>query len=350
MDSGHTPDATTTASRTSPARRRRWLFWLCATYAIGAIAYWLCIRYLGDRWWPATILLFAPRWPWLLPATILIPLAIRKKKLAWIPLLTVCFVVGPLMGFSVPWRRWFSSADSKGELRLLVCNVHHNELDLPAMDRYIAGSAPGIVLLQDYSGHDASPLLMKPDWHRYRLGEIFIASRYPILHTYDLHLERVAGVDDSDLPVRTGSAVCFDVQTPTETVHVLNLHLASPHGGIRAFRRDMNKGIRRLEMNTARRRKESQVISDWLRAQTGPVIIAGDFNTPAESPIYREFWSGYPDAFASAGFGFGYTHISPFSELRIDHLLTTPGITCTSCETGPPCGTPHRPMLVDLRM
>ena len=36
-------------------------------------------------------------------------------------------------------------------------------------------------------------------------------------------------------------------------------------------------------------------------------ILAGDFNLPVDSAIYREYWSGYRDAFSDAGWGFGYT-------------------------------------------
>lgn len=315
---------------------------------MGAVAFWLAIRYAGDRWWPATILLYAPRWPWLLPAPILIALAIRRPKVLWLPVLTAGFVLGPLMGFSIPWGRTAAATRAGEKVRLLVCNVHRQELDRAALDAYIRQAAPEVVLLQDYSGQDASPTLADPGWNRYRLGEIFIASRFPIARVHDLHLERITSPDDAESPRRTGSAACFDLQTPAGIVHVVNLHLASPHAGLRMLMHEPARGIRRLQANSLRRWQESRQVCQWLAEQTGPVIVAGDFNTPAESPIYRQFWAAYPDAFPTAGFGFGYTHFSSLSELRIDHLLTGTGIDCTGCEIGPPCGTPHRPIRADL--
>jgi endonuclease/exonuclease/phosphatase family metal-dependent hydrolase len=241
------------------------------------------------------------------------------------------------------------SQDPAGQpLRILFCNVHREELNRDALDAYLMQSRPQVILLQDYGLPDSTPILANSSWHKYRIGEIFIASEYPIVHVHDMHLERITGDDDKDLPRRFGTAASFDLQMPAGIVHVINLHLTSPHGGLRVLVKSPHKGIHRLETNSIRRENESRQITDWLATQSGPFVVAGDFNTPAESPIFRNYWSKYPDAFLVAGFGLGFTHLSPFSELRIDHLLTGPGVTCTNYQVGPPCGTPHRPVLADL--
>ena len=323
---------------------------LCLLYALGVLSFWLLIRYLGDHWWPATILLYSPRWPWLLPLFLLLPLTFRRraKKWMWLTFFAGLFALGPLMGLSLPWRRL--AQDSKGlKVRMLVCNVHQSELDMPALDAYVRQVEPQVVMLQDYSRRrDLMPAISGPGWHHYQVGEIFIASRYPLVHVYDLNLQRIHGKDDVDPLRRTGAAVCFDLDTSAGVLHLVDLHLASPHPALRTLRHNLPMAVQRLEANSTRRWNESQQITDYLATLRGPFILAGDFNTPAESPIYRHFWWQYPDAFPAAGFGFGYTHFSWLSELRIDHLLTSPGISCTAYHTGPPCGTPHRPMVADL--
>ena len=40
---------------------------------------------------------------------------------------------------------------------------------------------------------------------------------------------------------------------------------------------------------------------------TAPFLIAGDFNMPADSTIYRRCWSTFTNVFSGAGFGFGHT-------------------------------------------
>lgn len=356
-DSARTPElpspseATAPAARgTKPRRRNPLVPSFCLAYALGVLAFFILIRYFGDYWWPATVLLYAPRWPWLLPLFVLLPLTLRRreKKWVWLTFAAGVFVLGPLMGLSIPWRRLASPQASGEKLRVLVCNVHRAEVNPAALDAYIGQMQPQVVLLQDYSPRDAGPAFSGPGWHHYQLGEIFIATRFPLKKAHDFHLERIPASDDGDVTHRTGSAVCFDLQTASGPLHVVDLHLASPHPALRTLTRDHIKAAMRLEANSARRWRESQQISDWLATQHGPLIIAGDFNTPAESPIYRRFWWKYPDAFPTAGFGFGYTHLSWLSEMRIDHLLTSGGITCTGFQTGPDCGTPHRPMVADL--
>jgi vancomycin resistance protein VanJ len=340
------------ASTAAPRRRRPLVPLLCLAYAIGVLAFFVLIRYLGDHWWPATILLYAPRWPWLVPLFALLPLTLyrRDSKWIWLTFVAGVFALGPLMGLTVPWKRLVrqTPADAGAPLRVLVCNVHRAELNPPALDAYIRRMQPQVVLLQDYSPRDAGPAFSGPSWQHYQLGEIFIATQFPLRKARDLHLERIPAPDDGDLSHRTGSAVCFDLETAAGPLHVVDLHLASPHPALRTLRRDRIKAAMRLEANSTRRWRESQRISAFLATQTGPVLIAGDFNTPAESPIYRQFWGKYSDAFPAAGFGFGYTHLSWLSEMRIDHLLTGPGLTCTGFQTGPDCGTPHRPMVADL--
>jgi vancomycin resistance protein VanJ len=342
------PGTSEPAETEMPLRSRiNWPLLLCALYAAGVFVCWILIRFLGDRWWPATILLFAPRWPMLLPLLVLLPWAYRRGKLIWLPCITGLFIIGPLMGFQIPWRHLFSGAPSTLPIRLLVCNVHLHELNAPALDAYILASNPQVVALEDYSGRNPSHVLTGPTWNVYRLGEILLATHYPIERVHDFHLERVAAPDDIEKPRRVGAAACFDLRTPNGLLHLVDLHLASPHMGFRTLRHHPGLAAWRLEANSDRRWNESQVISDWLSTQAGPVILAGDFNTPAESVIYRHFWSDYTDAFPSVRFGFGYTHLTSMSELRIDHVLTAPGVSFTGCQIGPPCGTPHRPFVVD---
>ena len=60
----------------------------------------------------------------------------------------------------------------------------------------------------------------------------------------------------------------------------------------------------------------------------GPLILAGDFNMPADSTVYRATWGRFNNAFSRSGFGFGHTE-RPGSfgwlfGVRIDHILSGP--------------------------
>lgn len=337
-------------STPGPQRLGRVLPILCSLYALAALTFWLLIRYASERWWPATVLLYTPRWPLLVPLLLLLPWAWRRRrKLVWLPLATGLFVLLPLMDFNVPWRKWIAPTPRGISLRVLTCNLHRIELNVQPLDKYIARIRPDVIAFQDYSNWDEMSSLSGPQWHTYEVGsQVLLASRYPIVHVYDLNLERIPGSDDNEFPRRFGIAVCFDLATPAGLIHVLNLHLVSPHKALEQLAWQTAHGIRMLEASNIRRANESEVVTSWMARQGGRFIVLGDFNMPAESPIYRRFWSQYPDAFPTAGWGYGFTHINLLTELRIDHVLTTPGITCTAARLGPPCGTPHRPLVADL--
>ncbi len=82
------------------------------------------------------------------------------------------------------------------------------------------------------------------------------------------------------------------------------------------------------------------------------MILAGDFNLPTDSTIYREVWSGWTNAFSTTGFGFGYTVWTRATclsyGLRIDHVLTPSVIKPRRSWVGPNVGSDHLPLLADL--
>src|SRR5262249_30558545 len=128
-----------------------------------------------------------------------------------------------------------------------------------------------------------------------------------------------------------------------------SLHLDSPRDGLVEEIRTRGLQAGRLEENSARRRRQSEKVNRWLESWDGaPSLLAGDFNTPTESTIYRENWSGYQNAFSAAGFGFGSTFFTRHTAVRIDHILVGHGWRCRRCWVGPPVGSPHRPVIADV--
>ena len=74
----------------------------------------------------------------------------------------------------------------------------------------------------------------------------------------------------------------------------------------------------------------------------------GDFNTPPDSAMFREYWSSYGNAFSTAGFGWGYTHFTRRTAVRIDQILYSRGWQCKRCWVGPNVGSEHRPVIADV--
>jgi endonuclease/exonuclease/phosphatase (EEP) superfamily protein YafD len=131
-------------------------------------------------------------------------------------------------------------------------------------------------------------------------------------------------------------------------VHCFNLHLATPRWGLLAVVFGSPGGIDKLQANSDLRRDQSAAIRRRASSLDGPVLLAGDFNTPLESTIYRQCWSAYTNAFSAAGLGWGNTHLTRHTAVRIDHVLASRDWRVRRCWVGPDVGAAHRPVIADL--
>jgi endonuclease/exonuclease/phosphatase (EEP) superfamily protein YafD len=301
---------------------------------------WVLLQW-ADLWWPASVFLFAPRWLCALPLLVFSPAVwlLRRNGLL-VPLgLAAVVIAGPVMGLCVPWRTLLSSSPGP-RLRVLTCNLHGSEAVAPhRLEALVQESGADVVALQEWPEAGASSLGTGPGWHRHVTPRLFLASRFPIRQVNDLGL-------DSYGP--KGSVTRYDLETPIGVVHFFSLHLASPRDGIYETIHENRKGPAEVSANIARRWQQSEYVARHADGLQGPVLLAGDFNTPPESAIFRRVWGAYSDAFTAAGWGWGYTFAGGKTQVRIDHVLAGKGWHCDHSWVGPQVGSPHRPVLADL--
>jgi endonuclease/exonuclease/phosphatase (EEP) superfamily protein YafD len=308
--------------------------WLCWLSLALVLAVWLLIANFSDAWWPATLLMFLPRWPWGLP---LVPLALAaallRPRLLLVLLVAGVVVAWPLMGLCLPWRTLLSGPPASFRCRVLTCNVHENPFGILTA---IQETQPDIVALQDWPGH--AGVTFPDDWHVRALGQFVVASRYPIRELVALE----------PTPRLRNMVVRATLETPVGPVRLYNLHLVTPRTALVEVRQRLWKGGESLQASSDWRREQSEAIAAWIDQGQCPFLVAGDFNTPCDSTLFGAIWSRYTDAFTEAGLGWGYTYHMNRTALRIDHILAGPGWRCRSCWVGPEVGSEHRPVLADL--
>jgi len=329
---------TETAPTTTPVRPTkavRIVTGLCRIYLAGLIATWLFLWLAADRWWPATVLMYIPAWTFGLPLLLLGPAAVVTRARSMAVLLAGALVIGPLMGLCVPWRAWLGSDGGGTRVRVLTCNVHYEQTEAVRFRALLDETKPDIVALQYSRGSDHAVFFDPDSWHVRSHGQFCLASRRPIV-----------GMKPYGDPL---TAVRFDVDTSFGTLHIFNIHLATPRDGLLAVQQEGLAGVPELEANIAERRAQSELITGAIAEVRGPLLIAGDFNTPPESAIYREFWSNYTNAYSVAGYGWGQTQFTPRrTATRIDHILVGPIWKVRRCWVGPNIGSEHRPVIADL--
>jgi endonuclease/exonuclease/phosphatase (EEP) superfamily protein YafD len=284
--------------------------------------------------------MFGPRWILLLPLLLLIPASVfLSRKAIWLLIVCLAFILGPLADFSFPWRAFADPEPSAMSIRVLSCNGHFNKLDISALSELIEQTQPDVVALQGWLGKYNNVSFAQEEWHTRREGELYLASRFPIA--------KVVAASDPIFRGGHGALARYELDIHGKTVHLINLHLASPRQGLKAAVFQPRAAPDLLGSNSDLRRDQASFVTNWTKDLDGPVLIVGDFNTPPDSTIYHEYWSPFHNGFEEGGFGWGHTYFSRWGAIRIDHQLAGPGWHCQKCRVGPQVGSPHRPVIAD---
>jgi endonuclease/exonuclease/phosphatase (EEP) superfamily protein YafD len=91
-------------------------------------------------------------------------------------------------------------------------------------------------------------------------------------------------------------------------------------------------------------------LADRVRRESGPVIVAGDFNaTPWSFAMRPLIAAGLRDTQLGRGFSATWQRGNPIFAIPIDHLLLGGNVTATARWTGPDLGSDHRPVVAELR-
>ena len=319
--------------------------WLAAVvwlYGIIVVLIWSMLRYAGDRLWQATVLLFAPRWPMLLP--LIVPAADdvfhSTKVAAFVGRHRSTHRLADHGLESEPLPRFSDS--TRGDLRVLTLNTHFQALNNDAMRDLILRERPDVIAFQEWYVGNALPIVGHNSDYPYFAAdpEAFIASRFPL---HMMHASK------TDVTPNDGIFYEYQIDFPNRPLLFYNVHLASPHGSLTETLRGEKVGVSRLKNNASARWNEAMHLSDLAEHADDNVMLAGDFNLPADSPVFRNAFSDLADAFAEAGLGYGWTYRTNRTDVRIDHILTRSGWSCQAAWMGPFVGSPHRPLLADFK-
>jgi endonuclease/exonuclease/phosphatase (EEP) superfamily protein YafD len=311
-------------------------------YVLAVLGIAVLVDRLGDVWWPATTLLFAPRWIWGVPLAVLVPAAFLRERALLLPLAAAgILVLGPILDLRVPIARLVRVVrPGARRVRVMTYNIGGGTVDPAALRAMIRAVDPDVVTVQERDGDIIQHgLEMSARCH----GELCLFSRFPVRG------EEIR--DRADMIARHGAGgmIRYELETPDGVIDVVNVHLATVRDGLGAVIHRAWRGAPALEANTRERAYESELARGWAdRAGAAPLLVMGDFNMPVESAIYRRVWSPLTNAFSTAGLGFGSSKRTRWHGLRIDHILAGPGWRVDRAWMGEGLGGDHRPMFAEL--
>ena len=360
----------------SRRRTRRYTARLSWLYLVVMLAAWIALIQFSEQFLPATLLAYGPRFVLLAPLVLLVPIALLAVRSALLPLTLAALVcLGPIMGGRVSRHSLFRalpSAPPTRAIRVISYNTFGESLVYERLPEILA-LRPDLIAFQECSERLWNALERLRSLYSVRYHSLCTVSRWPIVAVDSMPR---ADILRSAINGSTGSALLqrHSIESPYGLLMFVNLHLETPRKGLSGYigsdgfipddigsllnenslptAADVSNA-ERLAANVSIREREAERAALWsIRGDKSvPAIVAGDFNMPVESSIFRRFWSGYTDAFESAGSGFGFSKFEGILlRARIDHVLGNPAAPrSVGTWIGPDFGSDHRPVITDLQ-
>jgi endonuclease/exonuclease/phosphatase (EEP) superfamily protein YafD len=301
---------------------------------------------LGDRWWPATVLLFGPRWILILPLIGLLPLAAIKDRALLTPLLlSGVLLVGPVMGFHTGWRSLFAGPGSGDDFTIVSFNARGGETLLWSPANLLADWQPDVAAFQECGRQLSEGLGQIPGWHVDARNGLCLASRFEILGAREMDREALEAAGGA------GKVITYELDLGGSSFLMTNLHLDTPRDGFELIRTgQVQEGVPKVREKSILRDIELRQSSLWAEGFLGPHIVVGDFNTPVESRSYRKAWGEWQNSFSVAGSGFGGTRLNGWIRVRIDHVLANTYWKVVDAWLEEDVGSDHLPTAARLRL
>jgi endonuclease/exonuclease/phosphatase (EEP) superfamily protein YafD len=214
-----------------------------------------------------------------------------------------------------------------------------------ALTNLLFGSRLDVLAIQECGPELRQRVEALQDWHSDVHNWLCVVSRYPITTVSEMEREAFQKAGGG------AYVVTYRLEADPIPIHLTNLHLATPRAGLERIRvGELEEGIPKLEEKSTLREIELRRAARWADEFPRPHIVLGDFNTPPESPIYRDAWGTWTNAFSVAGRGFGYTRMNGWIRARIDHILVDESLDVIRAWVGPDVGSDHKPMIATLRV
>ena len=324
-------------------RKHKWLPVICWAYLIVLAICYALMRVDGEGSLSTTMLLFGPRWALAIPFLILTPLCFwLYRKALWSLLLAALLMFGPIMGLCAPIPfTGKSPAANNLPIRVLALNSHHIPFDSPELAEVVRRTHPDLISIEECAKDwNGDPFGEKNFYHFKHEAEFVILSRWPI-----------ESIKSEGWRTEEYEWRAFRIITPKGPLHFFSVHLASPHQSLAKTLRQTPDWYKSLANNRHAREIGAMELKRMVNemASVGPSIMAGDFNLPVESTIYSDNLGDFNNAFSKVGWGYGISYHHLLTTTRIDHILASKNITPIRCWTEHEVGSPHLPLMADLR-
>jgi vancomycin resistance protein VanJ len=303
----------------------------------------LVLHTVADAWWPATVLLFLGRWPWLLPGipVLLLALGLAHRRAIVTTLAAGVIALFGILNFSPGLGRLVRNVDAAGHVRVITFNIAGTMVAPISLVAMATEWQPDIIAVQECREPSIELLRGAKHYHS-DIGTTCLFTRFPIVRIDSLRRDAFRDAQGAAWVKR------YRLRGADGDFDFTNVHLDTPRRAFEALMDGRDDATAVVSDKTEIRDLESRLARRWVDVGSGPRLVAGDFNMPTESAIYRRHWGSMTNAFSRAGVGFGYSRRAGWIQLRIDHVLADDGWEVLSARLLPDYGSDHRPVMVDV--
>jgi endonuclease/exonuclease/phosphatase (EEP) superfamily protein YafD len=272
-------------------------------------------------WWLELFSHFRLQYALILAACGGVLLVLRRPALALAALALALANALPLAHYLLPEQE---PAVAGPRVKAVLVNTWFRNGEHDRLLAYIGALGPDVAVF----------LEVTPEWrealerleslpYRSQAGEILVASRQPL-----------AGLKAWPLAGGAAMAVSFSYDAGGTPVTVIGAHASWPLGPAIAGSRN----------------RELADLAAIARAAPPPVLLLGDLNTTAYSPVFESLLaaSGLRDCAAGRGLNPTWPTLFPPLYVQIDHCLAGPGARIDRLRPGPRIGSDHRPLEVEI--
>lgn len=305
--------------------RRRILIVLLNSYSLALMLYLVLRLVIEPRWWwliilnTGTVFLFLP-----LVVIIGIGIALRSSITSGVAILLLLWGINQFV--AIPLR---PIEPAQTPVRVLTYNISSlpRNQTIDRLHAWVLGQQADIIAFQEvqrWSTWSAvyQHLLDIYPYHIYVNNDnnVQLLSRYPIIEHEASYL--YCDNNYANLVTRKKRSLVYaEVLIDERPVSIYAVHLESIHS---AGENPLQKPVNiLLNLDVSQRNCELEYVLARIANDPNPVILAGDLNLSHTDPsISRLRDAGLKDAFAEAGFGFGFTgkSIASVGLVRVDYI------------------------------
>lgn len=347
-------------SKQAPRHWHTWLSHALSAQATALTLYLLLRLTLGDNVQVLALLHTFAFWLFL-PVSVTFPLALftRRRRVSYVQgflaLIAFFWLVDPYFVKAPP-----HTSSNAPTLEVLTFNTWATNTPLAPKIDYLLRSDADVIILQELLASVDDPNLdrLRETYPHWAMGANGLAlfSQHPLREVEFVVLERRPG--------RFAQRAVLDWDGRALSVYGIHLSLPMRQGQVpltpRAdYQRERFPVIELLTRYDERRRNQQiDALLNHIADDPNPVIVAGDFNTSATSPVYRRLQAHLTDAFLTSGYGFGFSW--PTSDalgwpalmpplLRIDYIWHSDELMSVRASVDGYQGSDHFPLRAALQ-